>query len=92
MVGESGAFEVDGVSVDNAGATDAIVLGASSEGVVRWARSFGGLGADAATDLAADPLTGELVLTGWAAGPATLGDAQVPADAPIAVFVLRLLP
>jgi len=92
MAGEGGAFEVDGVSVENAGGTDILVLGASSEGVVRWARSFGGAGTDTATDLAADPRTGELVLTGWAAGPAVLGDAEVPADAPIAVFVLRLLP
>lgn len=92
LAGQSEGFEVDGVTVGGEGSTDAVLLEMSPEGDVRWARSFGGEGPELASDLVADPATGELVIAGWTSGSPTIADAPIPADAVLSLFLLRLLP
>lgn len=60
----SGAIELGGPELTSAGLTDIFVVKLGPGGEHLWSARFGGAGADEAHDLAVDPTSGDLVLTG----------------------------
>ena len=72
----SGSINFDGTSVSASGGEDAFLVGYNPDGSVRWARAFGGSGADVGYGVETDG-NGNVYVVGEYVGSATFGSTTI---------------
>lgn len=85
----SGPLRVGADSVAGAGRSDAFIAALAPDNTVRWARSYGGITADAANGVALDG-TGNVYIAGTFTVSAELGMGMVASRGDTDVFVISL--
>jgi hypothetical protein len=77
----------------NQGGTDVyVVVHSGANGQYLFSKGFGGPGDDAGTDVATDPVTGNVILTGFFQDSVDFGTGPIAAQSPYSMFVLSLGP
>lgn len=92
----TGAFEStlgfeDGTTLKTAGVKDMFVARFANDGAPLWAQSFGGTNYDEAVGVVLGA-SGELVVTGWFAGPVVFAGHDTPTVGWLGAMLLRLKP
>jgi hypothetical protein len=82
-----------GGALTNHGGDDIYVAAfASADGAHLFSRGFGGTGEDRGLDVATNPTTGSVVVTGTFQGSVDFGTGAIAAQSPYSLFVLSLGP